>query len=170
MFFDLISWGKLRKAVLYALILLLALLVQYLACGRIIILGVRPMFLPALIVALALFEGPVWACLYGLFLGLAWDLTVDSHLLHCCVFAAIGFACGLLEMLFLNRRLFAYLCISFCAIAICGLAEGMHILLAGTAFSVVLRTLLLQALWSLPLCLLFYLPCRFLAGKRPEEL
>lgn len=170
MIYDLINWGKLRKAILYALLLLLALAVQELLCSRITLLGVRPMFLPAVIVALGMFEGPVWGCLFGLFYGLIWDQAVNTIVLHGCLFAAVGFLAGLSSIYFINRRMFAYLCAAVCAILLCGLAEGIHVLLTGTGLLPVLVTVLLQALWSLPLAFLFYFPFRSLGRRKPEDL
>lgn len=170
MIYDLINWGKLRKAILYALLLLLALAVQDLLCSRLVLLGVRPMFLPAVVVALGIFEGPVWGCLFGLFYGLIWDQTVNSIVLHGCIFAAEGFLAGLVSIYFINRRMFAYLCASGCAVILCGLAEGMHVLLTGAQLQPVLITVLLQAVWSMPLAFLFYFPFRSLGRRRPEDL
>ena len=50
-------WLKTRRGVLYALYLIGALLVQNVILSHVALFGVRAMFLPALVVAAALFEG-----------------------------------------------------------------------------------------------------------------
>ena len=50
-------WLKIRRGVLYELYLVLYFLVQNVIFSHIALFGVRAMFLPALVVAVALFEG-----------------------------------------------------------------------------------------------------------------
>ena len=59
-------WLKTRRGVLYALYLIGALLVQNVILSHVALFGVRAMFLPALVVAAALFEGGWGGGLFGL--------------------------------------------------------------------------------------------------------
>ena len=58
-------WLKTRRGVLYALYLIGALLVQNVILSHVALFGVRAMFLPALVVAAALFEGGWGGGLFG---------------------------------------------------------------------------------------------------------
>ena len=66
-------WLKTRRGVLYALYLIGALLVQNVILSHVALFGVRAMFLPALVVAAALFEGGWGGGLFGLAAGILSD-------------------------------------------------------------------------------------------------
>ena len=70
----------------------------------------------------------------------------------------IGFAMGFVSQFFINKRFFAYMIASLAAFAVTGLVQLVKVLvLDGWAFSM-LTTLVLQALWSLPLAAILYFP------------
>ena len=59
-------WERIRRGVLYGLYLLGFLLLQNVVFSHIAPLGVRAMFMPALVAAVALFEGGYRGGLFGL--------------------------------------------------------------------------------------------------------
>ena len=101
-------WLKTRRGVLYALYLIGALLVQNVILSHVALFGVRAMFLPALVVAAALFEGGWGGGLFGLAAGILSDLFFGSQsVLFTVLFPVMGFIAGFLGDLYLNMRLFS---------------------------------------------------------------
>ena len=90
-------WLKTRRGVLYALYLIGALLVQNVILSHVALFGVRAMFLPALVVAAALFEGGWGGGLFGLAAGILSDLFFGSQsVLFTVLFPVMGFIAGFL--------------------------------------------------------------------------
>ena len=104
-------WLKTRRGVLYALYLVGALLVQNVILSHVALFGVRAMFLPALVVAAALFEGGWGGGLFGLAAGILSDLFFGSQSVLFTVPALSSFTsmspapCSLISA-FSARRLF----------------------------------------------------------------
>ena len=110
-------WAKTRRGVLYGLYLLGFLLLQNVVFSHIAPLGVRAMFMPALVVAVALFEGGYRGGLFGLAAGIVCDLYLGGQtILFTVMFPIVGFAVGLLTDFYLNRRLFTYVVMSVLAL------------------------------------------------------
>ena len=78
-----VFWQRSRRGVLYALYRLGALVLQNVIFSHIAPLGVRAMFMPALVVAVALFEGGGTGGYFGLAAGIVCDLfffhTIAAH-------------------------------------------------------------------------------------------
>ena len=66
---DLIRKDRLRSILLLALYLALTLLVQNTLFAKLRIWGVHAIVLPALMVAVGMFRGPVWGGVFGIFAG-----------------------------------------------------------------------------------------------------
>ena len=85
-------WTRIRRTVLYGLYLLAFLLLQNVIFSHIAPLGVRAMFMPALVVAVALFEGGYSGGLFGLAAGIVCcavlGLSLPASLLTLAVCAA----------------------------------------------------------------------------------
>ena len=183
MFLDLINFSKLKRALLYFLVLLLCLTVQNSVLSRVTILGARPMFLPAFAVAVGGIEGAVWGGVFGLITGVLFDRALPSSMvLFTVTLPILGFAAGVLMELVFNRRFFPYFCLCALALLVCALLQCANLLLfsgasvsaaasqlpASGALSVargtdkgrVITVALLQVLWSLPFAALLYVPCR----------
>ncbi len=138
-------WLKTRRGVLYALYLIGALLVQNVILSHVALFGVRAMFLPALVVAAALFEGGWGGGLFGLAAGILSDLFFGSQsVLFTVLFPVMGFIAGFLGDFYLNKRLFTYCILGAAALFL-------------AAFWV---TALLQTLWSLPFLFPSYYLCK----------
>ena len=74
-----VFWQRSRRGVLYALYLLGALVLQNVIFSHIAPLGVRAMFMPALVVAVALFEGGGTGGYFGLAAGIVCDLFFSGQ-------------------------------------------------------------------------------------------
>ena len=171
MLLDLINLKKIRKAILYLICIVLCHWFQTLALSRAVLLGAAPLFLPALIVAIGMWEGGVWGGLLGLVAGGLLDAACsDSHVLFTLLFMVYGFFSGMLTDFFINRRFLSYVLLSAAALLLTALVQMAALwLLRGSALPPLLRTALLQSLWSLPLALPVWPIVRAVAGKAREE-
>lgn len=166
MLYDLINLEKLRRSCVYGLMLLVLFLLQNVLLSNIAPLGVRAVFVPVSVVCVGLFEGGVWGAMYGVAAGYFMDMgQSETTVLFMIVLAAAGFFTGLLCRYELRRGLVTALALSFCVLAICALCQMLPFLLfTATRPWPVLRTGLLQVLWSLPFTFVIYYPCRYIAG------
>ena len=146
-----------RKVLRYLLFLFLGLILQTMLLSRTRIVGVCPYVLPAAAVAVGMFEGPVAGVLYGLLLGCFADMAfVENTVLFTVLFPGLAFATGFVSQFFINRRFFAFMGAAALGLLITAFAQVLHTS-AMDSFSVVMvRTAILQTLWSLPLAALAY--------------
>ena len=162
-------WLKTRRGVLYALYLIGALLVQNVILSHVALFGVRAMFLPALVVAAALFEGGWGGGLFGLaagilsvrqdrrrgsFVGLSQRGGDGKHY-------SGGFIAGFLGDFYLNKRLFTYCIMGAAALFLAAFAQMFSLLFyEGQSSAALWVTALLQTLWSLPFLFPSYYLCK----------
>ena len=155
-------WLRTRRGVLYALYLLGFLLLQNVVFSHIAPLGVRSMFMPALVTAVALFEGGSRGGDFGLAAGILCDLFFAGQtVLFTVLFPLIGFAVGLLADFYLNRRFFSYAVLAVLSLFIAALAQMFPLLVyKGQGSWALWRTVILQTLWSVPFIYPAYYLCR----------
>ena len=124
-----------KRVLRYALFMFLSLLAQTMVLNRFRILGVCPMVLPAVAVAVGMFEGATWGSIFSLVMGIFADMAfVENTVTFTVLFPALAalLATGLVQML---------------------RTAAMDV------FSLsMIPTVLLQTLWSLPFAVLAYLP------------
>lgn len=166
MLLDLIDFSKLRRAVIYGLLLVLLFIVQDLLLSHIRLFGVRPMLIPAAIVAIALFDGGLWGGFMGLLAGYFMDMGYAEHLiLFSVLFSALGFFIGVLGKYLLHRGFLSYILLFIAAMAIITFCQMFRFLFfVDTASWPVWRTGILQVLWSIPWAVPVYFPCKSIAG------
>ena len=160
-------WEKIRRGVLYALYLLGFLLLQNVVFSHIAPFGVKAMFMPALVAAVALFEGGYRGGLFGLAAGFACDLFFfGQSVLFTVMFPVMGFAIGLLADFYLNRRFFTYAVLSVTALFLSAFAQMFSLLVyQGQGSWVLWRTAILQTLWSVPFIFPAYYICKIFPWK-----
>ena len=160
-------WSRSRRAVLYGLYLLGFLLLQNVVFSHIAPLGVRAMFMPALVVAVALFEGGYRGGLFGLAAGFACDLFFAGQtVLFTFLFPVMAFGVGLLADFYLNRRFFTYAVLAVLALFLSAFAQLFGLLVYHGQNALALwRTALLQTLWSVPFIFPAYYVCRIFPWK-----
>ena len=168
MLLDLIDLSKLRRAVVYGLLLALLFTLQDLLISRITLLGVHAMLIPSAVVAIGLFDGSLWGGLVGLAAGYFMDLGYPEHVaLFAVLLTTAGFLSGALGKYMLHRGFLSYLVLVFLAVAVITFCQMFRFLFfADTDSAAVLRTGLLQLLWSLPWAVPVYFPCRAAAGHQ----
>ena len=170
-FLELINLRKVRKALLYLLCIVAALWLQTMVFSRRGLLGVKPFFLPALIVAVGLFEGGVWGAMLGVAAGIlcGWAMSGTS-VLFLVLFAVCGFLSGLLAEFFINRTFFSCMLLSVLALAVTAVCQIVPLwIFRGTAPAALLPVAGLQVLWSLPFAALFFVVVKRIAGRERER-
>lgn len=166
MLFDLIDLAKLRRAIVYALLLMAVFLLQSLIGNRVTLLGVKALYMPVAVVAIGLFEGGVWGGLLGLAAGYFCDLGfAENTVLFTLLFPAFGFFAGVLGKYYLHKGFVSCLALAAAALIITsGCQMFQFLFFTDTNKWAVLRTGLIQTLWSLPFTVVAYFPCRSIAG------
>lgn len=167
MLFDLIDLSKLRRGIVYALLLTVLFAVQNLLVSRITLLGVKPMLVPAAVVAIGLFDGGLWGGFVGLAAGYFTDMGYPEHVvLFTVLLAAAGFFAGVLGKYLLHKGFVSYLVLTVLTLCIVTFCQMFRFLFfSGTAAWAVWRTGLIQVLWSLPWAVPVYFPCKSIAGR-----
>lgn len=180
MLLDLIDLSKLRRGIVYGLLLAAGLILQNMIVSRITLLGVRAMLIPALVVGVGLFEGGVWGGVLGLAAGYFTDMGYSGTVVMFTVLLpAAGFFAGVLGKYMLHKGFVSYLFLTLLALAVIAFCQMFRFLFmvsddamgflrlylgGGTAWPV-LRTGLLQTVWSLALSVPVYFPCRRIAAR-----
>ena len=160
-------WGRIRRGVLYALYLLAFLLLQNVILSHIAPFGVRAMFMPALVVAVALFEGGYRGGLFGLAAGVVCDLFfAGQSVLFSVLFPVIAFAVGFMADFFLNRRFFSYAVLAVGALFLSAFAQMFPLLVyRGQGSWMLWGVAILQTLWSVPFIFPAYYICKIFPWK-----
>jgi len=156
------AWERARRSVLYGLYLLGFLLLQNVVFSHVAPFGVRAMFMPALVAAVALFEGGSRGGYFGLAAGIVCDLFfANQTVLFTVLFPVTGFAIGLLADFYLNRRFFTYAVLSVLSLFVAAFAQMFPLLVyRGQGSWALWRTVILQTLWSVPFIFPAYHLCR----------
>ena len=155
---DLIRKDRLRSVIGLAVYLALTLLVQNTVFARLRIWGVHVLVLPALMVAVSLFRGPIWGGVFGIFAGFFADMGFpESMVLFLILLPLLGYAFGMLSEHLMNRGLLAFLCLALLAGLITACLQLFRVwVFHGAALAPLLLTGLKQTLVSLPFSIPFY--------------
>lgn len=162
MILDLINLQKIKRAVLYFAVVLVVLGLQNLLFSRIRPLGVAAMFVPAVVIAIGMFEDGLWGAVFGLITGMLCGIRYHGCLvLFAVLFAAFGFVSGLLSKYFVNKRFFSYYALCLGAFLVTAFCQMFKLLfLTDTSLLSLLRTGGLQVLWSMFFPVLIYFPVK----------
>lgn len=162
-----ILWLRIRRGVLYGLILLAFLLAQNVIFSHIRILGVRAMFMPALVIAVAMFEGGSRGGWFGIAAGALCDLFFSSQtVMFTVLFPLMGFVAGFLADFFLNRRLLTYSLMAILALGLSAFVQMFSLLVFKGQNSFALwSTAVLQTLWSIPFLFPAYYICKLFPSR-----
>ena len=168
MLLDLIDLSKLRRAILYALLLAVIFAFQDLLLVHIPLLGVRALVIPAAVIAVGMFEGGAWGGVIGMAAGYFLDLGYTESLVFFTVtLTVIGFFTGVLGKFVLHRGFVTFLFLVLTALVLLTLLQMTRFLFFTETVSVraVWRTGILQVLWSLPWSMVLYPPCKAVAAR-----
>jgi len=171
MLLDLIDLSKLRRAIIYSLLLLVLFVLQDLIVSHIRVFGVRALLIPAAVVAVGLLDGGGWGSFVGLVGGFFCDMGyTEQTVLFTVLFAAIGFFCGVLGKYLLHKGFMSYLVLFALSMALITFCQMFRFLFfTDTAPAAVYRTGLIQLVYSVIWAVPIYFPCRFIATRGNKE-
>lgn len=156
---EILSKINIPRVLKYLLFMFLSLVAQNMLFTQIRPLGVCPMVLPAVAVAVGMFEGATWGTLFSLLMGIFADMSfVENTLTFTLLFPALAFASGFISQFFINRRFFAFMGAAAAAVFVTGLVQLMMTFANDGWSGEMFTTVLLQTLWSLPPAALAYFP------------
>jgi len=170
-FLDLINLKKIRKAIVYLFCIVLTLWLQTMVFSRVAFLGAKPFFVPALVVAIGLFEGGIWGGVLGLVTGFYCDMSLSGNTIQFTVFCtACGFFSGCLVDFVINRRFVSYMLLAALTLLAAAFIQAAPLwLFRDTAPAPLFSVAGLQAVWSLPFAVLFYYITRAIAGMESTQ-
>lgn len=148
-----------RRTAKYALYMLVALICQTMLFSKFRLLGVCPMALPAVAVAVGMFEGATWGAVFGVIMGMFADMAfIENTVIFTILFPALAFASGFVSQFFINRRFFAFMGAAAVSLLVTAFAQMLGTFAVDGWSGALLQTAFLQAFWSLPPAALAYLP------------
>ncbi len=153
--------GKLniKRLLQAALYMFLALMCQTMFFSSAKLFGVFPMVLPAVAVAVGMFQGATWGAMFSLVMGFFADMAyIDSTITYTVLFPAIAFGAGFVAQFYINRRFFAYMGAAFAALLLTAVVQMLKtIAMDQWAFSMI-PTVVIQTIWSMPAAAVAYYP------------
>lgn len=156
---EIFSAHNVKRLLQYALYMFLSLVAQNMLFTELRPLGVCPMVLPAVAVAVGMFEGATWGAVFSLIMGIFADMAfIENTITFTVLFPALSFVTGFIAQFFINRRFFAYMGATLIALITTGVVQMLKTAALDTWSATMLVTVLLQTLWSLPFAVLAYYP------------
>ena len=155
-FLEKINFGKVGR---YALYLLVVLILQNIIFTQLRIFGVCPLVLPAVAIAMGMFEGATWGAVFSLFMGIFADMAfIENTVFFTILLPVLSFLAGFVSNFFINRRFFAFMDASAVGLLLTAAAQILKTTASDSFSTVMIITGLLQTLWSLPFAALVYFP------------
>jgi len=156
---EIFSKINVKRVLSYALYMFLALVAQNMLFTQFRLFGTCPMVLPAVAVAVGMFQGATWGSIFALVMGIFADMSyVENTVTFTLIFPALAFAAGLISQFFINRRFFAFMGAALAGLFVTALVQMLKTLAADGFSMAMVGTVLLQTLWSLPPAALAYFP------------
>lgn len=177
MLLDLIDLSKLRRAIIYGLLLAGIMLVQNHIAARLPALGVRPLLIPAMVVAVGLFEDGMWGGFLGLAAGYFTDMASGDHVVMFTILLSVaGFFAGAMGKYMLHKGFVSFLFLAVLVLSASALGQMARFLFFleedARAFQRLVggtwplwRTGLIQTLYSLVWAVPIYFPCKAIAAR-----
>ena len=164
--FDLIDVNKLKRALVYVLMVVISMWLQTMIFARISFFGAKVLFIPIVVAAIAAMEGGVWGVVFGVICGCALDMsTLSSTVLFLVLCAVIGFGCGVLMDYFLNRRFVSFLILSAIVCVLTALCQMVPVwIFKDAALADLAPVAALQAVLSLPFAVPVYFAAKRIAA------
>ena len=138
--------------------MLLVLIFQNMLLSQLRPFGVCCMFLPAVVVAVSMFEGSLFSAVFAIILGIYADMAfIENTLTFTIVFPVLSFGVGFITRFFINKQFLAYMIAAVFALAAVAAVQMLKTLAGDTWSGSMLTTAALQVLWSIPPAALVYL-------------
>jgi len=150
---------NIKRLLKYLLYMFLSLVCQNMLFTKLRIFGVCPMVLPAVAVAVGMFEGATWGAVFSLVMGIFADMAfIENTVMFTILFPMLAFASAFISQFFINRRFFAFMGNAFMALLVTALVQALKTFaMDGWSFAMI-PTVIMQTLWSLPFAAIAYYP------------
>ena len=156
---ELLERKNIRRMLWYALYMFVTLIMQNMFLGQVKLMGVSAMFLPAAVVAVAMFEGATYGAVFGLVMGIFADMGfVENTVMFTLLFPVLAFGVGFVAQFFITRNFVAYLAAALAAIAVTAAVQALKVLAMDSFSLELLETAALQIVWSMPMAAVLYIP------------
>ena len=167
MLLEIIDLDKLRRGILYTLIMLAVLAVQEMVLSRISLFGVKAFIVPIFPVAVAVLQGGWWGLGFSLACGMLCDtMLAETRVLFTMLLPALAFMATAAEKFLISRRLVAVFTASVCALFLTAFMQGLRVVVLYDAqFLPVLRSAVLQVIYGVPFIFPIYYACRALSER-----
>lgn len=150
---------NIKRILRYLLFLFLSLVTQNMLFTKLRIFGVCPMVLPAVAVAVGMFEGASWGAIFSLIMGFFADMAyIETTVMFTVLFPCLAFASGFISQFFINRRFFAFMLASVCALFITAVVQALKTFAVDGWTMAAIPTVILQTVLSLPPAAVAYFP------------
>ena len=168
MWADLINKDKVHRVLWCALYMAVTLLLQNTVFAHIALVGVHAMFVPAVVVAVGVFEGGTWGAVFGLIAGYFGAMGYPgTGMLFAVLFAVIGFGAGMLAEYLINNSLLPFLVTCLAAFLLTAFCQMFRLwIFHGASFWRLLAVALGQSVLSLPLGIPYYYISRAFHRRR----
>ena len=168
MWADLINKDKVHRVLWCALYMAVTLLLQNTVFAHIALFGVHAMFVPAVVVAVGVFEGGTWGAVFGLIAGYFGAMGYPgTGMLFAVLFAVIGFGAGMLAEYLINNSLLPFLVTCLAAFLLTAFCQMFRLwIFHGASFWRLLAVALGQSVLSLPLAIPYYYISRAFHRRR----
>jgi len=156
---DFFTKEKVRRILMYGIYMFVCLIFQEMFFSKLRPLGVCPMFLPAVVAAVGMFEGVTWGAIFGLVMGIFADMAyVETTVMFTLAYPVIAFAVGFVAQFFINRRFLAYMVCAVGALLAAALVQMLRVVAVSGFSFYAIETVILQVVWSVPLAAIVYFP------------
>jgi len=167
MLLEIIDVDKLRRGILYTVIMLITLMVQEMVLSRLSLFAVRALIVPIFPVVVGILQGGWWGMAFGLVSGVLCDcMFAETRVLFTLLMPFLGFMATAAERFLISRKLVAVFSACVCALLFTAAIEIMRMMvLYEASFAALIKTGLLQTLYSIPFIFALYFPCRALSRR-----
>lgn len=167
MIYELINIEKMRRAILYSILMIGVLSFQEIALSRISILGVTAIIYPILPIGIALLQGGMWGLGFGLACGILCDcMFAETLIFYTMLLPTLAFLTTAAEKFWVRREAIAFFFCSTIGIFLTGLFQLVRMLLMYSAdVAPMIEVVIIQTLFSSLFIIPMYFPIKILAEK-----
>lgn len=157
--------------VFYGIYMILALILQTMVFTKVRPLGVTPMVLPAVAIAVGMFESATWGSVFSLIMGILADMAfVENTVMFTLLFPSLAFGANFVAQFFINKRFVGYMGVCLVGVFITAFVQMVRVIATVSFAPIMIYVLILQTLWSMVPAVLAYFPPAKLIKRYEDEL
>lgn len=143
----------------YGIYMMVALIFQNMVFTKIRPVGVCPMVLPSVAVAVGMFESPMWGGVFSLIMGIFADMAyVENTVMFTVLFPALAFGASFVSRFFINKRFVGYMGIALMASFVTAAVQMLRVIATDGFAPVMLLVIIIQTVWSMVPAVPAYFP------------